>query len=288
MKKHSLSLKLPKYPCIPPHFYIIKLYFMIFSCYNRHMIRLKSMFIRKRSADTSIPTHDHPCHEFVYYYTGDGFCTFDGHTDEFRQGTYTCVAPDILHSETFGHVSNSMVILFESDETILPPQRYLVRSDKYVNIREWIDKINAEYSSKAYHYKRSIECMLEILLTEIVRKQTLQTPQHNRHHMAEIQTYLDEYFMTKIDLDELAHDCGYSVNHFRKLFVKMYGVPPKKYLLEKRLALAKKLLTQTDQSIEQIGVNCGFGYYSEFALFFKKHTGKAPAAFRKSFFTHDN
>lgn len=245
------------------------------------MIRFKSMFIRKRSADTNIPTHDHPCYEFVYYFTGDGSCTFAGHVTEFRQRTYTCVSPNILHSEKFDHLSNSMVILFESDETLQPIQQYLIRNDKYVNIREWIDKINAEYSNKAYHYKRNIECMLEILMTEIMRKQTLQTPQYDRHNMAEIQTYFDEYFMTKIDLDELAHDCGYSVNHFRKLFVKMYGVPPKKYLLEKRLSLAKKLLTQTDQPIEQISTNCGFGYYSEFALFFKKQTGYPPAAFRK-------
>ena len=283
MKKHSFICKLAKFPAFFFHFYIIKLYFVIFSCYNRHMIRLKSMFIRKRIADASIPPHVHPCYEFVYYFTGDGSCTFAGHVTEFKQGTYTCVSPDVLHSEKFDHHSNSMVILFESDETLQPLQKYLIRSDKYVNIREWIDKINAEYANKAYHYKRNIECMLEILLTEIVRKQTLQTPQYDRHNMAEIQTYFDEYFMTKIDLNELAHDCGYSVNHFRKLFVKMYGVPPKKYLLEKRLTLAKKLLTQTDQPIEQISTNCGFGYYSEFALFFKKHTGTAPAAFRRSF-----
>lgn len=41
-------------------------------------------------------------------------------------------------------------------------------------------------------------------------------------------------------------------------------------ILKKRLERAEKLLAESDKSIGEIGEICGFGFYSEFALFLKK------------------
>lgn len=54
-------------------------------------------------------------------------------------------------------------------------------------------------------------------------------------------------------------------------------------ILKKRLERAEKLLAESDKSIGEIGEICGFGFYSEFALFFKKKTGLTPACYRNGY-----
>ena len=55
-----------------------------------------------------------------------------------------------------------------------------------------------------------------------------------------------------------------------------------KYVLELRLNKAKLLLRDTDKSIEQISVECGFSSANYFGLTFKKSIGLSPLNFRKS------
>ncbi len=244
------------------------------------MIRLQSVFIRKRNAQISIPPHNHTLYEFVYYFDGAGQSVLNNELFDFRQGYYTFTPPYVIHSETFAQTSTSLVILFEMDEDLTYLRKYFCRTDKYVHISPYIDKIVLEYENKFYNYKHMIENNLESLLTDIVRKQHLMTGEKSTNNLSDIRTYFDEYYMTKIDLKEIAQEYGYSANHFRKLFTEACGVPPKEYILKKRLERAEKLLAESDKSIGEIGEICGFGFYSEFALFFKKKTGLTPACYR--------
>lgn len=62
---------------------------------------------------------------------------------------------------------------------------------------------------------------------------------------------------------------------------KSFGKSPKRLLIEKRIAVAKNLLTSTGYRIGLISELAGFSSHSQFSIVFKKETGQTPAAYRK-------
>lgn len=81
-------------------------------------------------------------------------------------------------------------------------------------------------------------------------------------------------------LSALSMECGYSVDHMRRLFEARFGVPPKAFRTDYRMQLAQEFLKMQSLSVKQVGEQLGFSSPAHFSLAFKKHFGKTPGAFR--------
>ena len=55
-----------------------------------------------------------------------------------------------------------------------------------------------------------------------------------------------------------------------------------RYILDKRMYMAKYLLSSTDLSVEQVSLDCGFSDSAYFCRLFKKETGFTPTQYRKA------
>lgn len=83
-------------------------------------------------------------------------------------------------------------------------------------------------------------------------------------------------------VDEMARMANMSKYHFIRKFKKALGISPGRFLLNKRLALAKELLCQKDNiPIKEISEKIGIGSNAYFSYFFRKETGMTPQKFRK-------
>ena len=71
------------------------------------------------------------------------------------------------------------------------------------------------------------------------------------------------------------------VRHFLEI-VNTLGLVPKKYILQKRLALAKKQISHSELPLTEIAENCGYDDYYQFATYFKKEVGISPSQYRKN------
>ena len=71
--------------------------------------------------------------------------------------------------------------------------------------------------------------------------------------------------------------------YLTRKFAQKYGNAPKKYMIEKRISLAKKLLRETEASIMKISNSVGYVDQLYFSHIFKKKEGIAPLAYRKQF-----
>jgi transcriptional regulator GlxA family with amidase domain len=83
-------------------------------------------------------------------------------------------------------------------------------------------------------------------------------------------------------INEIASKCGYSVEHFSRIFKKYTGKSPMAYISECRIMRAKDMLLNTEKPIEVIISECGF---SNRTAFFKKFfciEGVTPLQFRKN------
>ncbi len=85
----------------------------------------------------------------------------------------------------------------------------------------------------------------------------------------------------ELTVSELAANAGVSAEYFRKIFGKVYGISPRKYIITERIKLAKELILSEEFSVGQVSDMCGFESVSYFSREFKKYTGSAPTQFRK-------
>jgi len=89
----------------------------------------------------------------------------------------------------------------------------------------------------------------------------------------------DNYFYN-LRLDEFARLCGRSLSLFKSDFEKIYGMPPGKWLTEKRLERAKNLLENSNKNIDEIIFESGFKNQSHFGRIFKEKFGKPPLKYK--------
>ncbi|MDV2992533.1 MAG: Melibiose operon regulatory protein [Chroococcidiopsis sp. SAG 2025] len=92
--------------------------------------------------------------------------------------------------------------------------------------------------------------------------------------------YIHEHLDRDIKLADLADLLGISQFHLGHLFKQSLGISPYQYLLGQRIERAKQLLKQTDRSIIEIALMCGFSSHSRLSKQFRQLTGMTPKAYR--------
>jgi AraC-like DNA-binding protein len=95
--------------------------------------------------------------------------------------------------------------------------------------------------------------------------------------------HVDAQIDCDISVAKLAQLVGLSEAHFARAFKESTGQSPHKFVIERRLERGKRLLADTQDSIAQIALDCGFADQAHFARSFSQHYGSSPSALRKSF-----
>ena len=78
----------------------------------------------------------------------------------------------------------------------------------------------------------------------------------------------------------LARVGGVSEAHFARSFKQVFGLPPHRYLLTRRIERATALLRDTDLSITEIAFRTGWESLGTFGRVFRDVTGESPSAIR--------
>lgn len=80
----------------------------------------------------------------------------------------------------------------------------------------------------------------------------------------------------------IAGALGISTRQLERLFRHHLGTSPKRFINQTRLTRARNLLVQTDQSITEVAVTCGFTTPSTFSKVYRAHFGISPVAQRST------
>ena len=92
--------------------------------------------------------------------------------------------------------------------------------------------------------------------------------------------YIDANLHSPITRELISREMYISEGYLSRIFNKEVGVPLGEYITERRIKLAKKLLSQTDESITNISVCTGYNYPAYFSKTFREHTGLTPHQYR--------
>ncbi|MEX6501354.1 helix-turn-helix domain-containing protein [Pseudomonas zhanjiangensis] len=95
-----------------------------------------------------------------------------------------------------------------------------------------------------------------------------------------LREYIDGHLDQPLSLGQLAAYCALSEYHFARMFQLSFGLPPHRYLLNRRLARAQQLLRQTRLPFGEIALSCGFASASHFSNRFRQAFAATPGQYR--------
>lgn len=93
--------------------------------------------------------------------------------------------------------------------------------------------------------------------------------------------YIENNLDKNLRIAEIAAVANTSKYHFCRLFKRSTGISPYQYLLQQRIKRAKALLQfDSELSIADLSLRCGFANQSHLCKCFRKFTGLTPKAYR--------
>lgn len=101
-----------------------------------------------------------------------------------------------------------------------------------------------------------------------------------RWRLRRVLDFVDQNLSSDIRLKHLAEAARLSAHHFSELFRQTTGVSPYRYVLDRRVERAKRLLRDSMLGVLDIALAVGFSDQSHFSKVFRRATGVAPGAYR--------
>ena len=95
-------------------------------------------------------------------------------------------------------------------------------------------------------------------------------------HLAKAIHIMRDCIEAPVSPSQIAGNLGISTRQLERLFGKYLNTSPKKYLMELRLERAQKLLLQTEASVTEVAMACGFESPGHFSRVYRSSFGVTP------------
>ena len=92
---------------------------------------------------------------------------------------------------------------------------------------------------------------------------------------------MDDNYCFNLALDAFAKLSNRSLSAFKRDFEKIYGMPPGKWLMGKRLNHALHLLTNMGKTVSEAAFESGFESPAHFSRSFRQRFGASPVDVKK-------
>jgi AraC family transcriptional regulator len=97
-----------------------------------------------------------------------------------------------------------------------------------------------------------------------------------------VQAYIDENIARPILVGDLAAFTRLSPSYFFRAFKGSFGTPPHAYIIRRRMAHARLMLSGTDEPLGQIALACGLADQAHFSRLFRRTAGVSPGVWRRA------
>jgi len=152
-------------------------------------------------------------------------------------------------------------------------------SDKAINYVKELTLLQGEPRSIAAWRQQTI---FQQLLQYLDLEQTLQQDLTAIQIAEKVERFIKENYRKPITNELLKQELNFHPNYLARCMRKHHGVTPMAYLSQHRIAQAKRLLLNTDYSIEKIAEEIGMEL-STFSNAFKSQEGVSPSRYRKKY-----
>jgi AraC family transcriptional regulator of arabinose operon len=143
---------------------------------------------------------------------------------------------------------------------------------------------------RSYHNSLQNNYMCTTILCEISSQLLIKRNQENsdlkkKQLFSDIQDYVKWNRNIDIKVSEIAEHFGYNKRYISYLFSTIAGVSLKQYIMQEKIEMAKYLLCDTNDNINEIAYQLGFNDNHNFMKVFKKFVGLTPTQYRNAYAT---
>ena len=152
----------------------------------------------------------------------------------------------------------------------------LAYMEKPVDMRELAENIALAREKRVQN--------LRLLRMEAQEKLALPYPPEcaHQHQVQSALRYMHAHYEEEdLSLERIAEETHLTPDYLSSLFREDIGINPKRVLTEIRLTCAKKLLRDTEESVQEIAQKVGYASGNYFAKLFRRETGTTPSDFRE-------
>ena len=224
--------------------------------------------------------HCHAKHEMIAVAEGDITVMLEGQTYRLKKNQIIIIPPLFYHSITANGEGSyrRITALFGMDAIPGARQDEFAKQGRTITIdASRIEKIKevCQKADAAFYAPLLQSLMIEIFYDALQIPQA-PTKMETDELLQKTFSYIDQHLHEKILLDDLAKHTSRSKSSFCHLFESKMNISPKQYILQKKLALASKLIGEgTSPTIAAAQI--GYENYSNFYRIYLKHFGTSPA-----------
>ena len=99
--------------------------------------------------------------------------------------------------------------------------------------------------------------------------------------MRRVLEYIEEHLEGNLSLEAMAAEVDISPVYLARAFKAAIGQSPHRYVLQRRVDLAKELLRNTDMPVVDVALSAGFSSQSHLSYWFQRYLGVSPAVYRQ-------
>ncbi|MBR2971780.1 MAG: AraC family transcriptional regulator [Clostridia bacterium] len=262
----------------------LKLYESIPSLENNFAVKF-----REYENDSALIPHWHEHIEMMLLC--DGECDFhvDGRSYSARPGDLIVVNSAQIHSFTVkGRIRFYSLLLFPSFFDDVSDKEIkisgIVRDDE--RVREYFDEMHREYTADKKMSDMMLKGCAYRLVAYLGRKYSVehkeQSPDSQKlKRLYSLLEYISNNYSERISTKDLAAYCFVSEEHLCRFFKKTVGKTVSEYVNQYRVEKAAVLLSNTDDTVGDVGASVGFEDINYFSRIFKRIKGLTPSEYRR-------
>ena len=148
-------------------------------------------------------------------------------------------------------------------------------------IQELMSHIVRELSRHQWGYNTIVQAELTSLMVLLLRSIRKSSNSSQLSYAQQAKELMDSAPAENWTPASLSKQLNISASYLMHIFHAEYSITLMKYLESKRLDIAKKLLSDTQNSIYSISADIGFSTLQHFSYVFKKNVGISPTQYRK-------
>lgn len=146
-------------------------------------------------------------------------------------------------------------------------------------------QLESELDDKPVGFTEAARAILMLLMIDLARLSTGQLkkqPVQSRPVLTKVFRFIEANYHDQIGLNEVAKEVNLSPAYLTDLVRRETGRSVHKWIVERRMAQARCLLLETDESVNQIAEKVGYFDTGHFIRLFRRFNGTTPQAWRLS------
>ncbi len=228
--------------------------------------------------------------ESYFIKKGDVFCVDDRSEHCFTQCQSFRICnmmfrPDEIFApfEDLRHCAGFHALFYDKHSADGFRSKLRLNSSDFEETEKLIAKMIEEYQSCRAGFVSTVTAYFIQLVSYLSRRYSEEHGTSSPTTFAKAVAYIERCFTQRITLEEIADIAGMSVRHFQRQFKSTYLITPQEYIAMLRMQKAIRMLLNTDLTITEIAMECGYQDSNLFSRQFRKNTGLSPRSYRTDY-----